>query len=73
LNGVARLFEPLGDGALGDGFAHLGHDYVGRHELFSPSNYGYGRPKPAKSSWMHHEAYLLDYTAIVRLLTWAVR
>ena len=32
LDGVARLLEPLGDGAFGDGFAHLGHDYIGRHE-----------------------------------------
>ena len=31
LDGVARLLQPLGEGAFGDGFAHLGHDYVGRH------------------------------------------
>ena len=31
LDGVAGLLEPLGEGAFGDGFAHLGHDYVGRH------------------------------------------
>src|SRR6185312_9443337 len=32
LDGIARLLEPLGDGAFGDGFAHLGHNYVSRHE-----------------------------------------
>ena len=25
---IADLLEPLGKGALGDGFAHLGHDHV---------------------------------------------
>ncbi len=30
-DGVAGLLEPLGEGAFGDGFAHLGHDYFGRH------------------------------------------
>ena len=35
-DGVAGLLEPLGEGAFGDGFAHLGHDYVGRHRSASP-------------------------------------
>src|SRR5699024_2259699 len=29
LDGVALLLEPLGDGALGDGFAEFGHRHVG--------------------------------------------
>src|SRR5699024_5681777 len=29
LDGVALLLEPLGDGALGDGFAECGHRHVG--------------------------------------------
>src|SRR5205823_6631590 len=40
---------------------------------FSPSNCGYGRPKPADFSWMHLETYLLDYTAVMRLPTGPVR
>ena len=31
LHGVARLLEPLGDGAFEDRLAHLGHDYIGWH------------------------------------------
>ena len=31
LDSVAGLLEPLGDGAFEDGFAHLGHEYIGRH------------------------------------------
>ena len=30
-DGFAGLLEPLGEGAFGDGLAHLGHDYFGRH------------------------------------------
>ena len=33
LNLVARLFQPLGNSALDDGFAHLGHDDVSRHDF----------------------------------------
>jgi hypothetical protein len=73
LDRVARLFEPLGDGAFGDGLAHLGHNYVSRHELFFSLKYRSGRPKTASSSWMHLGAYLLDYTAVVRLMILAVR
>ncbi len=36
LDAVAGLLEPFGDGALNDRLAHLGHDYVGWHESFSP-------------------------------------
>ena len=32
LDRVTDLFEPLGQGSFGDGFAHLGHNYVSRHE-----------------------------------------
>jgi hypothetical protein len=39
-DGVARVLEPLGDGALEDRFAHLGHDYVGWHQYFSPAAEG---------------------------------
>ena len=31
---VTGLFQPLGDGAFEDTFAHLGHDYVDCHESF---------------------------------------
>ena len=33
LDFVAGLLQPLGDGALDDGFAHLGHDDVSWHDF----------------------------------------
>src|SRR5579862_3966967 len=36
LDRFAGLFEPSGDGAFEDRFAHLRHDDVGRHESFAP-------------------------------------
>ena len=34
---VAGLLQPLGNGALDDGFAHLGHDDVSRHDFLPRS------------------------------------
>ena len=39
LNFVARLFQPLGNSALNDGFAHLGHDDVCGHEFLPRGAY----------------------------------
>jgi hypothetical protein len=31
IDGIARLFQPLGNGSFEDAFAHLGHDYFDGH------------------------------------------
>jgi hypothetical protein len=39
----------------------------------SPSKTDTGGQNQLVSSWMRHEAYLLDYTAVARMLILAVR
>jgi hypothetical protein len=41
--------------------------------FFLPQNTDTGGQNQLVSSWMRHGAYLLDYTAVVRLLILAVR
>src|ERR1019366_2711805 len=39
---VTGLFQPLGDGPFENRFAHLGHDYVGRHSSLSMKPFANG-------------------------------